>query len=423
MAFNIFRWLLGATDPNTGDAVSPESERVTVSDFLDTEGAGAIAGLEIYLQRMAFWTCVRKIGAAVAACEFQTVRTGKKVQAREYWAWNYEPNPNQSKSQFIQHLIGNLYLHQEALVVETRLGYRYVADSWTEEKHLEGNIYQDIVADGQSIPGTFGARDVLRFTIEGDKIRAMLLGLAASEGKLMKSAANSFMRGNGTRGTLKIDDLAESDPDFEETYADLVNEKFKTYFTSENAVLPLFNGYDYEEESSGSKTQQATTRDIRAMMDDIMDYTARALGVPVSICTGTNASGADFKEFMSSTVKPLADMIAQELNRKLFGQRQVLNQRTYVVVDMANVRYTDLFDVANPIDKLIGSGAFCVNDIRIRLGLDVIDEPWASQHWMTKNYSTVEDLNRGLDGDSNINNPEGPDEPEEPEEKEVTTDE
>ena len=64
-----------------------------------------------------------------------------------------------------------------------------------------------------------------------------------------------------------------------------------------------------------------------------------------------------------------------------------------------------------------------MNDIRIRLGLDAIDEPWASQHWMTKNYSTVEDLNRGLDGDSNINNPEGPDEPEEPEEKEVTTDE
>ena len=41
----------------------------------------------------------------------------------------------------------------------------------------------------------------------------------------------------------------------------------------------------------------------------------------------------------------------------------------------------------------------------MRLGLDIIDEPWAWQHWMTKNYSTVDDLLDGVEG----NEPDTPD--------------
>lgn len=397
MAFNFFKWILHAASPGADEQTGGLD--LVSTDFLDGGGLDAVAGLEIYLQRMAFWSCVRKIGHAVGACEIQTVRAGRKAKAREYWSWNYEPNPNQTRSQFMSKLIGNLYLHQEALVVETSQGFRYVADAWSVEKQLTGNIYRDVTVDGQSVPGVFAAKDVLYFSIEGDKIKKLLMGLATAEGRLMRSTASSILRSNGMRGTLEIDDFAEADPDFEDNYADLVNDKFKAYFTAENAVLPLFKGYHYTERQGASG--QTSTRDIRAMMDDITEYTARAIGIPASIALGSNVSDADFKEFMTSTVQPLVNMITQEINRKIYGQRQVLQQQTYVVIDYAGVRYTDLFDVANPIDKLIGSGAFCINDVRVRLGLDPIDEAWASQHWMTKNYSTVEDLNTPTDGGNN----------------------
>ena len=64
---------------------------------------------------------------------------------------------------------------------------------------------------------------------------------------------------------------------------------------------------------------------------------------------------------------------------------------------MAGIKYIDVFDVATSVDKLISSGAFCVNDIRVRLGMDTIDEPWAWQHWMTKNYAPTEELLEGVD--------------------------
>lgn len=118
---------------------------------------------------------------------------------------------------------------------------------------------------------------------------------------------------------------------------------------------------------------------------------------------------------LRSPIQPLVKQIESEINRKLYGQALVFSD-TYIVANLGGVRYTDLFDVANPIDKLIGSGAFCVNDIRTRLGLDVIDEPWAWQHWMTKNYSSVEDLLTCVDnpggGVENKNTPENPEEKE-----------
>jgi len=387
MGFNIFKWIL---KPRENE---PTTEKVAVSDFLDNESDAYITGLENYLLRMAFWSIVRKIGAAVAAVEWETFRRGKKVKAREYWSWNSEPNPNQTRGEFFRQLIGELFQHQEAVIVESRYG-RYVADAFSVTQHLSGDIYENITSRGEPIPGVYHVGDVLRITLDGDQVRGILSGIAASEGKLLASATKNYIREKGTRGILNVSEIAEASHDFEKIYEDLINEKFKRYFTAENAVLPLYEGYDFREsEQKGSATQSniVGTRDIRNLLDDIVELTAQTMGVPVSIVTGKNITDADFKTFMTFTVQPIVSMIAQEINRKLYG-RELVFAGFYIVPNYAAVKYTDLFDVANPIDKLIGSGAFCINDIRQRLGLDVIDEPWAQQHWMTKNYSSVEDL-------------------------------
>ena len=59
---------------------------------------------------------------------------------------------------------------------------------------------------------------------------------------------------------------------------------------------------------------------------------------------------------------------------------------TYVKIDTRAVKHVDLLSVSTAIDKLIGSGAFCVNDIRELVGEQPIDEEWANSHWITRNY-------------------------------------
>lgn len=398
MAFNIFKWLL---KPIGGDKDEP---KITKSTFLDEPISDFAYGAESYLQILAYNACIRKIAAAIGAVEWETYRRGKKVEAKEYWIWNYSPNPNQNRTQFFEKLIERLYLDQQALVVEGINGNRYIADSFTIEKHLSGDIYSNISSAGETIPGTFSASEVLYFTLDSCDInvKSYISSISAITGKLLKSAATSYVRNNGKHGKLEIDDVAEASEGFEETYNDLIQNQFKRYFEADNAVLPLFNGYKYTESdtnSSGGSMAAGNTRDIRSMIDDIYELTAIGLGIPTSIATGKNQTDADFETFISSTIMPIARMIAQEINRKVYGA-QLVGSGSYVVPNLAAVKYHDIFEIADPIDKLIGSGAFCINDILVLLGRDPIEEPWAEQHWMTKNYSPADDLVSGLD--SNI---------------------
>ena len=67
-----------------------------------------------------------------------------------------------------------------------------------------------------------------------------------------------------------------------------MSKHFKKFFDSENAVLPLFDGYSYTDLSQSSKNIYSTesTRDIKALADDIFDFTARALSFPPSLAKG-----------------------------------------------------------------------------------------------------------------------------------------
>ena len=90
-------------------------------------------------------------------------------------------------------------------------------------------------------------------------------------------------------------------------------------------------------------------------------------------------------------------MFSDEMNRKLFTKGQIL-KGTYVKFDTKAIKHIDLLDVATAIDKLISSGFTCINDLREICGFDRIDESWAEQFFMTKNYSTVKDLMKALKG-------------------------
>jgi hypothetical protein len=64
-----------------------------------------------------------------------------------------------------------------------------------------------------------------------------------------------------------------------DTYNNIVNGGFKTFAEAENAVLPVYKRNEIY--ALASKTYNSdTTRDIRAMIDDVTDFTARGFGIP-----------------------------------------------------------------------------------------------------------------------------------------------
>ena len=346
---------------------------------------------EIYIRELAFNLVVNKIANAISKCQMNIYTDNKRDRNEEWYRWNVSPNPNQSAPVFWTKLIYQLYDNNEALIIPIN-GNLYVADSFIVNKQYAFFDYrfESIQIDDFSLSRAFRQNEVFYFQLNNKKMVTYLNGTMTLYTGLIKAAYSSYMASNGNKGFLKISQFAEQEDDFQEYFNQLVNEDFKKFFESSNAVMPLYEGYEYE--SLGNTGTQTNTRDIKALIDDVIQTTANAFNMPTSIAIGNvQDTSKAIDEFLTFCIDPLIRILEAEITRKSFTQSQVING-SYVKFDTTAIKHIDLLDVATAIDKLISSGCFTINDIRKTIGADEIDEPWANQFFMTKNYSTIEDL-------------------------------
>lgn len=378
-----------------------ESKKVGMDEILaDRNVQDSI--YEIYLRELAFWTCVNKIAGAIVKCEFQTYMNHKELKGDEYYLWNYEPNPNQNAASMVFKLIGTLYKKNEALIVEVGRNI-YVADSYQKEVYaLKEYTFSSVEIDGYTLSDTFHMSDVLYFQLNSTDMRKLVNGMYEAYSKLLTHAQNAYRRSRGRKGILNISAMAEQSEAFDQEFDELMTKHFKNFFEKENAVLPLFDGYTYTDISQNVKTYSSeSTRDIKALADDIYDFTARAFSFPPSLAKGdVQDTGKAVDELLTFVVDPLVEILQTEINRKRYGLKGLKNGN-YVKINTLAVKHIDIFDIATPIDKLISSGAFTINDILKVLKMPPICEEWANQHFITKNYATIQDLLAGLGGGGN----------------------
>lgn len=351
-----------------------------------------MAKADLFLRKLAYWTCVSRIANAVTKCEFRTFSQNEEVFGEEYYLWNFEPNKNQNKAEFISKAMNQLYGKNELLIVESNDGQLLVADSFSVKKNeLYGNTYSGVVAGDYQFKRTFRSDEVLHWTLNDKNVNQLIHGIYESYCKLIDYAASSFMKSKGDKGVLNISAAAYQDVLFEEKMKKISEEYFKTFFNSSNAVLPLYEGYKYE--PIASKTYNTdTSRDLKHQYDDIFDFTARAFNIPPSLAKGDveNTSQA-IDEMLTFCIDPLLSMLEQEINRKRNGKKAVLNG-TKLHIDSTKVKHIDMFDISGAADKLISSGVYTINMILRAIGESTIDEEWANTHMMTKNYAGIEDV-------------------------------
>jgi HK97 family phage portal protein len=375
----LISWLV---DRISGD---PEPTQVEVDEFLNIQA-------ELVVRNLAFQTAVNLIANSISKCEFKTYLNNEELKKQEYYLWNIEPNKNQNSSQFIHKWISMLFERNECLIIESN-GQLLVVDSFNKTEYaLFDYTFSGVTVGDFTFGKTFKMSEVMYFKLNNKDIRRVINLMYESYGKLIAYGQNSYKKSRGSKGVVEVNATAEGKANFKETFEKLMNERFKKFFEADNAVLPLFDGYKYTD--IGSKTYNTEgTRDIKAMVDDIYDFTARALRIPPVMLKGdlANVSDTVVNNYLTFCVDPLIDMLQEEINRKRSGYSGY-SQGTYLDIDTKSIKHIDLLSVSTAIDKLIGSGAFCVNDIRKLVGEQIIDEPWAWKHWMTKNYSGVEEL-------------------------------
>lgn len=358
------------------------------------------AVFDIYIRELAFWSTVNIIANAVSKCEFKTFLNGKETKGREHYLWNIEPNKNQNSSAFIHKLIAKLYRNNECLVIEQN-GQLIVADSFNRKPYV---LYEDVFSQVQvgdfTFDRTFTQSEVLYYQLNDTNVRELVNRLYDQYANLISYTMKAYKKSRGTKGIFKYDTLPVPETEQRKMFDDLINNKIKAWLDGDSAALPLGQGQDWKELQQ--KTYQTeTTRDIRAQIDDIFDFTARAFNVPPALLRGdVQDTSKAIDQLLTFCIDPLCDMLQEEINRKRNGYEGFI-RGTYLKIDTSTIKHIDLFDVATAIDKLIGSGAFCINDIRKAAGQEAINEDWAEQHWMTKNYETVQNALLSLEGGEN----------------------
>lgn len=370
----------------------------------------AIATQEVQLaiEDFAICTGINLIASAVSKCEFRTYIKNREIKADEYYLWNIEPNKNQNSSQFIQEIISKLLYYNECLVIEVN-GQLIIADSFYQNEYavLE-NSFTNVSRGTMAFERSFKMSEVLYFKLGNENMRALLSNLIKGYNKLLNMAIGKYKRSGGRKGIVKMNKTSTGDPDFQSKVDDLFNNRFKSYFEAENSVIHLPNGIDYTEQNGeGNKKSTSEIVDIASITKEAFERVAQALKIPPALLRGDIADIEKITDnFLTFCIDPMCDMIQEEINRKRFGKTAFL-AGSYLEIDTTCIKHIDIFAVAEKVDKLIACGTYSIDEIRRKLSDTTLNTDWSVKHWMTKNYSDIENLEGGDTGEADIFNKTG----------------
>lgn len=385
MPLNVWEWFKGffkGAKPGTIDITTYHADTQT----------------QIALEAYALLTVIDLIASLVSKVEFRTYIDGEERQGLEWASLNYRPNRNQNGAEFRKELIFRMLYSNEALVVVTDDGQKIIAESFDKQEYaLRETVFTGVTRQGFTFRRDFCSSDVyyLRYSTVGSRL--FLDSLLGMYEEMIASASNQYKNTNGEKGTLNVSAVAHGQPDFEERFKKLMNEYFKAYFSSKNGVLPLFDGYTYTRTStSGNYTNHVS--DVKTLMSDALSRAAQALQVPAALVTGDVAGIENaYKVLLTGCIDPLCGMIAKEMTGKQYTLREI-SKGCAIEADTSAILHTDLIEAAANVDKLIGSG-WSHNEVRRALGQHRLHESWADEHYITKNYQTMQESQNG--GESN----------------------
>lgn len=356
------------------------------------------------LDAFALFSAVHLISGLLSGCEFRVYSAGREVHGAEWAALNVKPNRNQNAAAWKRELVARLLLTGEALCIELPDSQRIIAETFNRtEDTLKGDVFSDIHRGDALIARQYRITDVLFLQSPVNARAAWLQQIMVQYEKLMTSAAKRFKKAGGEKGILKVSAVERGRSDFKEKFAQLQNEYFRNYFESSNAVLPLFDGYEWTPQSSGGSSGTYTNdlTSVKTLADEAISRAAQVFGIPPSYMRGDAAGIKDSQAaMMTNCIKPLAEMLSEELTGKLYTPQEIASG-SRITVDTGSVMHHDLIGDAAGLDKLIGAG-WTINEVRKALGQHETDDPDADVRFITKNYGTVAEAVKGGEEDAGL---------------------
>ncbi|MDD3185973.1 MAG: phage portal protein [Anaerostipes sp.] len=341
----------------------------------------------IQFKEIALYIATSYISNTIGNCEFKVYENGTEVKNELYYWLNVVPNQNQNASQFKNKLVSTYFYNQGALILPKKNKF-YVADEFHIEKQaFKDWVFDAVVIDDLSVDSSFKMSKVLYFQLDHQEVKELIDSMYVEYGKLMSCALNYYKKSKGQKYKLIIDSYQAGDADFNKIYTEQISKQLEDFMKSDNAVYPQYEGLNLEDISNNSSY---TADDIIKIRKETFEIVAQAFKIPMSMMQGNITNMNEIvKVYLTYCIDPIAKMIGDEFTRKLFDFDEWKNG-SKVVVDTSRISHLDMLEVADKADKLVASGVACIDEVRNRLGMNLLNTAFSQKHFITKNYEGLE---------------------------------
>lgn len=358
-----------------------------------------------YIYTLAEAHAIDLIAKTISKCELQVFEQNKESKKIEeskndtYWRLNLQPNYNENGTMFLYKLATKLLTEQKALIIINKdfnnSKLLYIADDFNASSSiLYGKIFSDVVIsdnDGNTIPllKKYNSEDSIYYSLKNSNLVTAKESFKSNSAKLLKTISKNFIQSNTPKWRLKqpggqptMIDAETKQPISYEDYKKKITEGL---FSEDEAIVMLSEIFDL---INLNKDNKQNLTDYKDEVEQIGNTVARIWNIPLDIFYGgkTEKSTGN-NDFITFAVAPYFELLEDGFNISLVGKKDYLKGE-YIKFNRTNLNHRDIIDSANGIDKLTADG-FSRNEINMLLGLPRIDEPWADEHNLTKNYANV----------------------------------
>ena len=342
------------------------------------------------------------IAKTIAKCEIQTYESKnneiKKNKGELYWVLNMQPNFNETGTSFIYKLVIKLLVNKTALVIINKINKRsllYVAEDYNSSNDiLYGKTFKDIVLSDEegnsySLSKTFDSNNTIYFTLNNENLQNAGNLFKINSEKILKAAQKSFIRANTGKWRLKNPGgqatMMDAETKKEISYKDYKNKLTDGLFSDEESIVLLAEVFDLINLNKDIKKELNDYKDI---ISNIGDTVAQKWNIPLDIFYGKKTEkSTGTNDFITFAVDPYFELLEDGFNVALVGKESYLKGE-YIKINRLSIGHKDLIEKSSGWDKLISSG-FSFNQLCELLGLPTINEEWADQHYITKNYANT----------------------------------
>ncbi|WP_341636385.1 phage portal protein [Staphylococcus casei] len=351
-----------------------------------------------YIKQWALDTCINHIARTISQTKFEIIDgESKDSSSTTHYKLNVRPNTDESAATFWQKVIRKLIYDNEVLIVVTDKKDLIIADDFHREEYaLYDDIFEHVIIGEFEFERSFKMSEVIYLEYNNIGITNMLYGMFGDYGDIFGRLIKSNLMNNQIRATLSTDANYTLNDKSQKAMQDFINKAYEAYASNDIAIVPIQKGYEYHEHTSTNAKNTSQIDDLAKIPNQLLSYVARNLGIPVGLINGDTADiEAMTDNYMKFCIKPIIEKITDELNAKLFSERGYKEGKRIKAI---SIDQKGPLEVSEAVDKLIASGSFNRDEIRVLTGFEPIGSEEMQKFIITKNYQTVDEESTSDEG-------------------------